>query len=231
MTDAYPTQIINPSRSSNTLLQTSTLQSNNTLAKNYSFQTIRTVKGRAVLSNNNGNSEINIPLTNEYDGSPIELYPGDIIMSISIYNGNEAFTYPNVYTQTLYKNKYPIPFLNGGYLTLSVTPPPTYNYQSKSWIPDISTTTDLCSLYLYSLSSYSTNGTTAPLSYNTSPLYNSAIGSISNNSLTSYTGASRWLTCRFQYMSSPIIQSFTQQTLSSIAINVTLLILNPTTVE
>lgn len=222
---------INAHRNSNTFLQTSTLQSNSTLAKNYSFQSIRTVKGRAVLSNTDGNSSIDLPLTNEYDGSPIQLYPGDIIMSISIYNGNEAFTYPNVYTQTLYKNKYPIPFLNGGYLTLSITPPPTYNYITKSWIPDTSTYTDLCSLYLYSLSSFSSNGTTAPVSYNTVPLYNSAIGSIGNNSLTSYSGASRWLTCRFQYMSNPIIQPFTQQTLLSVAINVTLLILNPSSTQ
>ena len=230
MTDAYSTQIINPTRNSNTLLQTSTLQSNRALSKNYSFQSLRTVKGTAVLSNTNGNSEINIPLTNEYDGSPIQLYAGDIIMSISIYNGNEAFSYPNVYTQTLYKNKYPIPFLNGGYLTLSVTPPPTYNYRTKTWIPDVSSVSDLCSLYLYSLSSFSSNGTTAPLSYNTSPLYNSTIGSIGNNSLTSYNGNSRWLTCRFQYMSSPIIQSFTGQILSTVSVNVSLLILNPTIV-
>jgi hypothetical protein len=228
MTDAY---IINPSRNSNTFLQTSTLQTNGTLSKNYSFQTIRTVKGRAVLLNTDGNSNINVPLINEYDGSPIQLYPGDIIMSISIYNGNEPFSYPNIYTQTLYKNKYPIPFLNGGYFTLSVTPPPTYNYQSKNWIPDTSTSTDLCSLYLYSLSSFSTNGVTAPLSYNTRPLYNSAVGSITNNSLTSYNGSSRWLTCKFQYMSTPIIQSFTQQTLSSVSINVTLLILNPSSTQ
>ena len=206
MTDV---QIINPTRNCNTTLQSSTLQSSNTtLNKNYSFQSLRTVKGNAVLDNYNGNSSIDCPLTNEYDGSPICLYPGDIITSISVYNGNVSFLYPNTYSWSLYGNKYPIPFLRFGDLSLAITPEPQYNYISQTWISNMSNVTNLFSnLNLFNLSVHGgfNNTIYTPVSYNTRPLYNSTIGSINNNSTSSYSGNCRWLTCMFRGMSTPII--------------------------
>jgi hypothetical protein len=237
MTDVHSTQIVNITRNSNTTLQGSTLQSSNTtLNKNYNFQSLRTVKGISILPNANGSSSINTSLINEYDWSPISLYPGDIIMSISIYNGNTSFKYPNSYTQTLFGNKFPIPFINGGNLKLAITPEPVYNNISQLWIPDTSNIRELCNMDLYNLAVYGSSGYSdginTPVSYNTSPSYKSSIGSINNYSSSSYSGNCRWLTCMFTGLTSPIIPNFNfrNQVLDYVRVNVTLVILNPSSV-
>jgi len=231
MTDVHSTQIVNPTRNSNTTLQSSTLQSSNTtLNKNYSFPALRTVKGSVVLDNYNGNSNISTPLINEYDGSPISFYPTDIITSISIYNGNTSFVYPNTYTQTFFGYKFPIPFVNGGNLQLAITPEPVYNNMTQSWIPNTTNITQLCSLSLNDLTIYGSSGysygISTPVSYNTRPSYYSAIGSINNNSVSSYSGNCRWLTCIFTNMTNPIVPNFTNQMLKTVSINVTLTVFN-----
>jgi hypothetical protein len=220
---------INPVRNSNTTLQSSTLQSSNTpLNKNYSFQSLRTVKGSVVLDNNIiGDSNINTPLINQYDNSPLSLYPDDIITGISVYNGNVSFLYPNRYTKTLFGNKFPVPFINGGNLTLAVTPEPVYNNISQSWIPNTNNITELCSLNLRNLSVFDSSGyLSTPISYNTAPLYKNTIGSINNNSTSSYSGNCRWVTCIFTNLTSPILPNFPNQILKNVRVNVTLTVFN-----
>ena len=220
---------INPLRNSNTTLQSSTFQGSNTnLNKNYSCQSLRTIKGSVILDNNIiGNSNINTSLINEYDNSPISLYPDDIITCISIYNGNTSFLYPNKYTKTLFGNKFPIPFINGGNLTLAVTPEPVYNNSSQNWIPNTNNITELCSLNLRSLSVFDSSGyLSTPISYNTIPLYKNSIGSINNNSTSSYSGNSRWITCMFTNLTSPILPNFPNQILKNVRVNVTLVVFN-----
>jgi hypothetical protein len=231
MTDIHSTQTVNPTRNSNTTLQSSSLQSSNTtLNKNYSFPSLRTVKGNVVLNNYNANRNITTPLINEYDGSPISFYPTDIITSISIYNGNTSFVYPNTYTQTFFGYKFPIPFVNGGDLQLAITPEPVYNNMTQSWIPNTTSITQLCSLSLNDLTRYGSSGYSSgistPISYNTRPSYNSTIGSINNDSVSSYSGNSRWLTCIFTNMTNPIVPNFTNQVLKTVSINVTLTVIN-----
>jgi hypothetical protein len=121
-------------------------------------------------------------------------------------------------------------------MILSITPEPTFNNISQTWIPDTTSCTDLFieMLLLANLSIRSRLGNLPvyiPLSFNSTPLYSSAIGSINNNSYTSYTGKCRWLTCRFNRLTNPIIVSVPNQTLSTVSVNITLVILNPTSVE
>jgi hypothetical protein len=89
MSDIYSTQIVNPTRNSNTTLQISTLQSTNTiLNKNYSFQSIRTIKGNIIANciSTGGNGIFTV--LNMYDGTPIRLNYGDIVLRIVISNAS-----------------------------------------------------------------------------------------------------------------------------------------------
>ena len=86
MTDV---QIINPTRNCNTTLQSSTLQSSNTtLNKNYSFQSLRTVKGNIIANCIETGGTGVFTVMNMYDGTPIKLNYGDIVLGIVISNAS-----------------------------------------------------------------------------------------------------------------------------------------------
>lgn len=231
MTDAFPVQIINQQRNSNTILQNSTLQSTESLNKIHSVQNLRTIKGTATLSNTNGNSDVDVCVINDYDGSPIQLHPNDIVLTTVIYNGNIAFTSPNSFTGSLYRCKYSIPFQYPGSFRLCITPTPIYSDLHQMWIPDTSIFTNISSLTpLYALNVQGVNGVYVPVGLSAPCLYQSAIGSINNNSQTSYNGNCRALTCRFTYMSTPILNLENygiNQIVPTVSINITLLVLNP----
>jgi hypothetical protein len=81
----YPTIISNPQRNANTSVQASTLMGGN-LAQVFDIQALRTIKGRVVALGSG--AAANSVVINEYDGSPVTLYPGDIVVSLSVSNGN-----------------------------------------------------------------------------------------------------------------------------------------------
>lgn len=234
MTDAYPTQIINPSRNSNTFLQTSTLQSTSTtLSKTYSFQSLRTVKGN-IIANGDGNFTV----LNMYDGSPLKLNVGDIILGIAISNATYAqpVTESTPYFDTTYNN-YTQPWNydgNSSYIpqmTFLLTKSPTYNPGVST--PALSQVNTDVNKPLISYS-WTPNTTGIPLPLNnpfnhtsTGPLYSATYPPNACNIPVTYQnavglGGYQWIVCNIVNLSMS----------SGIAgINVSFLVLNPTVVE
>lgn len=235
MTDAYPTQIINPSRNCNTFLQTSTLQSTSTtLNKSYSFQSLRTVKGN-IIANGDGNFTV----LNMYDGSPLKLNVGDIILRIVISNATYAqpVSQSTPYFDTTYNN-YTQPWNydgNSSYvpqMTFLLTKIPTYNPGVST--PALSQVNTELNNPLVSYS-WTPNITGTPLPLNspfnhtsTGPLYSATYPPnccsipVTYQNAVQLGGGYQWIVCNILNLSMS----------SGIAgINVSFLVLNPTVVE
>jgi hypothetical protein len=236
MTDLHATQIVNPQRNSNTILQNSTLQSNsNALSKCYSFQTFRTIKGNVVIDINSGLS--NFTVLNMYDGSPLKLSTGDIVLGIVISNATyvQPITAATEFFDPTY-NKYPQPWSFNGYppqtpgLTFLLTQKPQYNPGvnipkiteidstapnqtiSYNWTPNVSGNPT-------PLNTPFNNASTGPLEFATYPPNGCNIPVTYLNSVDSYY---QWITCNSVNLG---------MNGGVAAINVTFLILNPLSVE
>jgi hypothetical protein len=235
MTDVYPNEIVNSQRNSNTSLQGSTLQSSKgPLNTMFNLQSLRTVKGRVNLPLYTGLTTGLFCVLNEYDNSPIQLYNGDIVLSVVLSNGNPTYSgiedvptaLQSSYT-TNSKRLYPINYQNGSNVTFCVGQSPTYNY--PNWTPNPNNLYQLTNTFnLYTLIAGTTIGqswTQIPnvkcQSGTTTLVNNNTIGSLSNTNNTCYSGSSPWLYC---LASNILIYSNTQLYPS---INVTLIILNP----
>ena len=135
MTDVNSTQIVNPSRNSNTTLQSSTLQSTNTtLNKNYSFQSLRTVKANIIANTRETSGNGVFTVMNMYDGTPIKLNYGDIVVGIVI--SNASFQQPVSAATEFFNptyNNYAQPFVFNGFppqtpqMTFLLTKKPIYH--------------------------------------------------------------------------------------------------------
>ena len=234
MTDIYSPETVNSQRNSNTLLQGSTLQSSKgPLNTMFNLQSLRTVKGRVNLPLYTGLTTGLFCVLNEYDNSPIQLYNGDIVLSVVLSNGNPTYSgIEDVPTglQSSYitnsKRLYPINYQNGSNVTLCMGQSPVYNY--PNWIPNDTNLYQLTNTFnLYNLIA-GTSGEAFMQIPNvkcqagyTSLISNNTIGSLSNTNNTCYSGNSQWLYC---LASNILIYSNTQLYPS---INVTLIILNP----
>ena len=88
-------------RNSNTLVQGSTIISNNgTLNQSLDFQTLRTVKAQLIFPLT-GLASGNLVLTNEYDNSATSFKPGDIIIAMTLANASTSYpgtSFPTPFT-------------------------------------------------------------------------------------------------------------------------------------
>jgi len=229
MTDIHPTQIVNTTRNSNTTLQSSTLQSAKSLSKSYSFQSLRTVKGNVIVDVNSGES--NFTVLNMYDGSPLKLNFGDIILGIVISNATfaQSITEATEFFDPTY-NKYPQPWASSGSMIFYLCQLPTFNPGVKT--PGLSNNDAYIHPLLISYSwTPNMKGNPIPLNIsfdnsNTGPLYNANFPPNSQNIPLVYENSVdsnyQWITCNCTNlgMSGGVA-----------GINITLLILNPLTVE
>ena len=248
MTDIHSPGIFNPQRNSNTQVQASTLQSSKgPLNTMLNLQALRTVKGRINLPLNNTIINGIYPVFNEYDSSPIQLYSGDIILSVILSNGNPTYgSFSQVQTDiySVYgvqsyslldsyiansKRSYPIPFQEGSYLTVCLGEEPIYNY--SDWIPNTNNLLKLTDNFdLYQLmfgTTVTETGWSLGLTPNVKPqagvpniIYKNSIGASYNQSNTCYSGKSQWLSCLVSN-----IQLYSNKAVYP-SINATFLILN-----
>ena len=228
MSDIYSS---NPRKNTNTSLQASTLESGGGLLhKVFDIQAVRTIKGRVIFPGSNPYGFIynwntitqNATVVNEYDNSPVCFNPGDIVLSAVIANGS----YIDISMVTNPYN-YPSPFTNGT-VRLYYNESPTYNPRYKLWEPSsfIEPLTD--SFDVTTLTSSVDNIT--PISQPMSLLSNSAVGSINNESSNCYGGHYQWLSCfadrvdNGYYHAGETLTTFTP---TMVALNFTLLVINP----
>jgi hypothetical protein len=245
MTDIHPTQIVNPIRNSNTTLQSSTLQSSNTsLNKNYSFQSLRTVKGNIIANciDTAGNGVFTV--LNMYDGTPIKLNYGDIVIGIVISNASNP--QPDSAATEFFNptyNNYAQPWAFNGYepqtpkMTFLLTQQPIYNVGVST--PTISQVFPYASITDYNnpiqtpfswtpnmsgtpipLNSPFNNASTGPLYFAEFPPNGCSIPVIYQNCVG--VGNYQWLTCE-------VVSLGMNGRIAGI--NVNLLILNPTSTQ
>lgn len=218
MANLFPPTIVNSYRNSNTVLQATTLESSNgPLNTMFNLQTLRTVKGRVNFTGTLPVSSI-FTVVNEYDGSPVKFNSGDIILALTFANGTPAL--PNsVQTNS---QSYPNPF-SAGTVQFELSTAPTYSPATGLWTP---TNTAIDRNITPAITLTTALGST--LTTQTSALgtlnYFCQVGAV-NSGVSSQSGSYDWLNCIASGVNITAVTSGAQTP----AINVTLLVLNPTT--
>jgi len=206
MSDVYSSIIVNKQHNSNTTLQASSLQSTKgPLNTMFNLQGLRTVRGRVDMFPNldiffDTKANILFPVINTYDGSPIKLNQGDIILSLTVSNGNKVDTNNNIANTGGIYLPTGWPRQSSNVVTFCLGKKPSNagisNYQE--WIPkpsdftqqfpitDIFSTVNLIGFG---------NQNYPPSPQNIALLYNNTIGAINNNNTTCYSGEYQWLNC------------------------------------
>jgi hypothetical protein len=235
MTDLYSPIILNPQRNANTTLQSSTLESANSLNKVFDIQAVRTIKGRVFFPGSSpygylyswrGGVTQNAVVVNEYDRSPVNFNPGDIVVSVVATNGNykDISGYPNPYN-------YPSPFTEGT-IQLYCTEEPTYSSRYKIWSTSPYIDPLTLPMDVTKFGEYFIDRVTTPVSQTMQLATNSACGSANNTSAGCYGGQYQWLSCYGRGIKCPYYSSGSAAALSTftpymVGINFTILVINP----
>jgi hypothetical protein len=218
MANLFPPTIVNSYRNSNTVLQATTLESSNGPLNNmFNLQTLRTVKGRVDLTGTLPVSSTFVVI-NEYDGSPVKLNSGDIILALTLANGNPAL--PNsVQTNS---QSYPNPF-SAGTVQFELATAPTYSPGTGLWSPS-NTAIDRAITSAITLTTSLGSTLTSQTSALSPLIFNTQVGGL-NSGVSSQSGSYNWLNCIASSVNITALTSGSQTP----SINVTLLVLNPTT--